>query len=476
MGFMAIFLSSIAVFSYFGPHKIPFYYIIISLVAAIFSIKRKLLGSIFLASSVILFANYLVIINTPIDNSAFINNFAGKKVDSKFIVMTSPEEENKSQKFLVSSTDPNIKGKTLVMTRAFPHYEYGDVIQIKGELILLTAESIIKPKKNLGVYTEFFYPEEITINEPEVKKPFIVIIREPLVKLRELFVNKIKVILPEPHSGLLTGILLGEKSDLNDDFIALLAITGLMHIIALSGYNITIIIDSLKKTLKFKSRNIAFFLPLIFVTLFVFATALSASVVRAAIMGGVLLLSKRIGKQSDSLGAILLVSTIMVALNPYILLYDIGFQLSFMAMFGIIFLAPVLESIFKFLTPGSNQILSATLAAQIMTLPLLLYYFGRISIISPIANMLVLPLIPTLMFFGFVATLVGFLSLWLANYIALIAWFILEYIINITEFLGSLKYSSVNYSLASPLIVFGFYLIIIEITLVLKNKISNAKI
>jgi competence protein ComEC len=179
-------------------------------------------------------------------------------------------------------------------------------------------------------------------------------------------------------------------------------------------------------------------------------------------MGIILIWAGKAGRQSDALNAILFSAVLMVFFNPYILLYDIGFQLSFAATFGIVFLAPRWSNFLKFLGPVFGPNTSATIAAQIFTLPLIVIYFGRISLIAPMANLLILPIIPYIMFFGILAALTAFVSFYLAKIIAVFLWLMINYVIGVLKSLAVTRFASLEYKISDWYLIFAYYVLLFE--------------
>ncbi|MDD3481084.1 MAG: ComEC/Rec2 family competence protein, partial [Patescibacteria group bacterium] len=207
---------------------------------------------------------------------------------------------------------------------------------------------------------------------------------------------------------------------------------------------------------------------------FVFATGLSASVVRAAIMGSLLLLAGKIGRKSSAFNAILVASSVMVFLNPSILIYDVGFQLSFAAVIGIIYLAPHLEKPFVIFGKGLSTIMAGTIAAQLLTIPIISYHFGRVSLISLLANILILPFVPILMLLGFLVATIGLTSLWLASLLAFIPWVLLSYFFLVARELGSLSFAEATYEMSFFTAV-AIYLILFEVIYIFGRRAKVAK-
>ncbi|MEK7087606.1 MAG: ComEC/Rec2 family competence protein, partial [Patescibacteria group bacterium] len=212
-------------------------------------------------------------------------------------------------------------------------------------------------------------------------------------------------------------------------------------------YNISIISIMMVNFLSylFLPRRLIFWIVITSIIVFTLIAGAGASVVRAAIMGGLLVLASREGRFYKVTNAIVFAGALMLFFNPYLLRYDVGFQLSFLAALGLIYLAPHFNHWFanlpNFLSFRNN--LSATLSAQIMTLPIIFWEFGRFSLVATIANVLILPAIPVTMLFGFLAGLSGFISLKIAELLILPAWLLLSYQIFVVKFLSILPWASI---------------------------------
>jgi competence protein ComEC len=219
---------------------------------------------------------------------------------------------------------------------------------------------------------------------------------------------------------------------------------GLSHITAVSGGNIVILMSILLPCLIFLGmwRTQAFYVALASIWLYVIMVGFPSSGARAAIMGSLLLLSQKLGRQNTSSRTIIIAASLMLLANPWLLLHDVGFQLSFLASMGIIYLKPIidrlifLEKLEKSPVDGNKlryvtDIISVTLSAQIFTLPLVIYHFGTISFVAPITNVLVLPIVPFLMIFGFLASVFGVFSGFFSWVISLPCHLIIFYILKL---------------------------------------------
>lgn len=212
-------------------------------------------------------------------------------------------------------------------------------------------------------------------------------------------------------------------------------------------------------------RSQSFYLTIIVISLFIIMTGFQLSAVRAGIMGGSILLAQNMGRLSQSFRILMFVAFILLFVNPLLLIDDVSFQLSFLAVVGIIYLGPVFKRLFNFVPEKSffnlKSILVMSFSAQIFTLPILIYNFGRISIISPVSNVLALPVIPWIMISGFIF---AFLSIFLGStigiFLAFPCWILLSYLIKIIDIIPKIPFSYVNFQISWIWLVVLYFLII----------------
>jgi len=355
-------------------------------------------------------------------------------------------------------------GDILVVAKKYPEFSYGDKIEITGKLKTPTSGEDFDYQKYLAkddIYSIVYFPE---IKLLEQNQGSWLIGR--LLFIKSKFKNSINQILIEPQGAFLSGLLLGEKRGLPTDLMADFSRTGTTHIIALSGYNITIIALSLMSLFNFFTirRRVSFLVSVGIIILFVLMTGAAASVVRAAVMGILVLVAQQSGRLYQIKNALIFAGALMIYINPKILAWDVGFQLSFAATLGLVFLLPILKQRFipdeeekDFFPSMLNSeafvksaksikiILATTLAAQIAVLPILVINFGQLSLISPLANILVLPVIPITMLFGFLSALAGLLFLPLGEILGWVAWLFLTYEIKIIELLAKVPLAAINF-------------------------------
>ena len=276
---------------------------------------------------------------------------------------------------------------------------------------------------------------------------------------------RINRIFPEPTSSFLAGLLIGSRRSIPVNVMDDFNTTGLTHIIAISGYNITIVIVFVMGLLSFLPRKIGFYTAIGSIVIFTFFVGASAAVVRAAIMGILGLLALHKGRETDTLLLILLTATFMIGYNPKILWYDVGFQLSFLAVLGLVYVAPLFDKWFQLVpkTLGLREALQMTLSAQITAVPIILLNFERLSLVAPLANVLVAPFIPLAMFFGFLAIVVSMISFQLSLLVGFLAYICLTAMLKTAELLANIPLASLEIQGLSYLVVVSYYLVVVLI-------------
>lgn len=260
-------------------------------------------------------------------------------------------------------------------------------------------------------------------------------------------------LLPDPHAGLLAGLLFGTKATLPKELYNQLVSTGTIHIIALSGMNITILIDLVASMIgAFVSKKVASLLTIGVIVWFVWFVGPSATIIRAAIMGSLTLIALVFGRQNWALLSLALAVGSMLVLN-FAWLTDISFQLSVFATLGIIlfgktmkpfrngnFFTKVREEIVYFL----KQNFQLTLSAQVFTVPLIFFHFHRLSLVAPITNVAIAWVIPLVTTLGWVAVISGWIFLPLGFLPAWMSWVLLEYLVRTVQTLSQVPFASVG--------------------------------
>ncbi len=420
--------------------------------------------------------SYKNIPELPFDSEVIITGQIVKKPEIDYkkqnaVIRISQLEINQSQEHY------NKNNLILVELPHYPAVHYGDTVNFKGKIekpgminefdwqkylkkelvagVVKSPQNIIAFKKNLSVQQKIY---------------------QFLYGISDRFEEAINSILPEPQASLAAGLLFGIKRNIPPDLQNDLNTAGLTHIIALSGYNVTIIVTIFSLfLLYFFNRKTVLMISSFVVIGFVILTGASSSVVRAAIFSLMIIFGRAIGRQGDQTNLLLLAALVMALVNPFILRSDVGFQLSFLAFIGLIYLSPIVE---KFIEKGKLALLPEyiklplieTLSAQIAVFPLIMVVFGRVSLIGPVANVFILWIIPLAMALSFIAGLAGILFHPLGVLFAMVTWPVLQYIVKVTEFFARFPLASINCQNLNWLVGFAFYFFIATIIFIAKNK------
>jgi len=353
-----------------------------------------------------------------------------KKSEICGVIKSYPKEYEYAREIILSPDDAK-KIEVRIMIKKYPEYEFGDNVCVVG---VLKKEERPRGRVLVGM----IYPE-IKKNTWEGTS-----FREKLFHIRKEIIQTFERILPKQESALLSGIVLGEK-DFDKKFQENLKQSGMTHIVALSGYNISVVLYGIMTIVTFFiSRKKGLWIALGGVVLFTLMTGGEASIVRAAIMGSIAILAKYKAKRMDVHNAVLGAGACMTLVNPSVLLFDIGFQLSFLALLGLVYITPIVSLLYKnpensFL--GIKENFAQTISAQFAVLPILFYSFGFVSFISIISNIFILSILPVVTFLGFCIAFVSFFSMILAQIIGYITYILLAYQIFIINSFGSLQWN-----------------------------------
>jgi len=420
------------------------------------------------------------VISIPKIDSAHIAyyNDRGNLVTFEGIIAASPDLRDMYTGLKIGSlryTEPEsgnprpINGKILAYASPFNEYHYGDKVQVSGLLETPPEFETFSYREYLareGIHSLIQDPEIVVI-ENRAGNPIL----QTIYRFRARALKIVQQIFPDPEASLLAGILLGIESGITPKVRKAFDATGTTHIIAISGFNITIIsalfISLFGRWLGVRRGAVAAGLAIAVYTTLVGA---DAAVVRAAIMGGFVLLANRIGRQTHGMASLGGAAIVMGIVNPGVL-WDVGFQLSFAATLGLILYAETLQGWFvraasRWLGDGLPERLAEpvgeyllfTLAAQVTTLPLIAYYFRRISLVSFLANPVILPVQPAVMILAGLAALTGCLWLPLGTVLAWSAWPFAAFTIRAVDFFATWHSASIPLGPVPIVVVAFFYL------------------
>ena len=344
-----------------------------------------------------------------------------------------------------------LAGATVWTTvKNYPEFFYNDQLKLQGKLQIPEAIDSFNWPGYLAkesVAWQMSWPQaELLEREPSPAGwPWFY---SHVLFLKQKLEKPIYQNLPLREGSLLAGLIFGDRSLMPKEFKDEMSRTGLSHIAAVSGTNVVILSVILMSFFIGLGlwRQQAFWLALVFIWLFIILVGLPASAIRAGIMASLLLTAQYLGRQNVAWRAMILAGAAMLYFNPLLLRYDIGFQLSFLAVGGLVFLAPIIKEKLKFIPDKKffnlKEILAQTLSAQIATLPILIYNFGYISLVAPLSNILIVPLIPLMMAIGFIFVLAGIFWPWFGWLLSWPSSFLLMAAVKIIDICASLPLAS----------------------------------
>jgi len=373
-----------------------------------------------------------------------IRYYNGQTVQIRGIVAEEPDTRETSQKLTIEADYNRARGKVLITTDLYPSYDYGD--EVEAVCGLKAPESFNgfaydRYLARFGVYSVCYYPEITLIGKGRGSKIYQYIFK---------FKNRLRSVIDRgvlsPESNLSRAIVLGDKRAVSDNWRDTFSKSGLSHIAAISGMHISILSAMVMSFLLFLGlkRKQAFYLALGFLIFYIIIIGAPASAVRAGIMGFLVLLSFQVGRQNKIINALFLAGALMLLSNPLLLRDDIGFELSFLAVLGIVYFYPIISAWLKgrrfarFIPFAVIDIFSITVSAQLLTLPIIAYNFNQVSLIAPAANLAVIPVIPFILAGVLLGVFLSFLWPGAAAVFFLPALVLLKYVLFISSRAASL--------------------------------------
>ncbi len=381
-----------------------------------------------------------------------------QKVSLRTSITSEPIVSGRTQRFRIKL---NHSYEAFVTTGKFPQYFYGQTISVAGKMQVREKEG----RMNYSL----FYPQ-VLLSE---KEGFLSVFSRTI---RDKAIHLYGSVLSPDTTALLLGIVLGAKTQMSEEFLTDLRSAGVMHVIAASGMNVTMVAGALFSLFSYIfSRRTGLVLSFLGVLFYAFIAGFEPSIVRASIMAGLTFLASILGKQKHAIYLLGVTAYGMLFIEP-VLLYDIGFQLSFLATLGIMLLKPLIQlgkigeiSVIRVI----REDFLTTLAAQIATLPILLINFGSVNVLSLIVNVLVLWTIPFLMVIGGFSLLVGFLFPPLGSIIAALTIPFLWFFEKIVSFFGVMKLPLIFES-DSFILWLGYYLTLVAFIVFRYQKKNSA--
>ncbi len=393
------------------------------------------------------------------------------------VVQGDPKRTETGQQVILGTELARVAGQTapaegllLVQLPPYPHYHYGQRLAVLGD---------IEEPRSAERPGEFDYRDYLA------RKRIFVMMRDPLVQtladdagnplLRTLFdardhCQKIVMrMLPDPQSSLAIGIILGLQSSIPEDVYDAFSVTGTSHILVVSGWNFTIVaamLAGVASRLRL-GRGSAFWLSLAVMWIYALFVGAGAAVLRAAVMASLMVLARTTERQSEP-WTLLFVACWALTFHDPNALWDLGFQLSALATASLFaFGKPVERWLQRFpplrqpLLAWATEALTATLAAQILALPIILYHFGNLSLVAPLANVIIVPVIPYAMLLGAATMVVGLVWLPLGQWLAPAVWLPLSWIAEGALLLAQAPWAAVRLPPFPRWLLLGYYALVI---------------
>ena len=432
----------------------------------------------------------------PPEDESCLQFYNNQEVEIKGMVKADPEVRDKATHIRLSATEiredkgwQEVSGDALLFVPRYSTYGYGDVLLVTGKLETPPELDDFDYKGYLahqGIYSTMLYPKIEILETGRGIKPL-----EWAYWLRNHLFQTLAQVLPEPQASLAQGIILGIRYTIPTQIKANFVQTGTAHILAVSGVNLSIIAGMLVSIgiwLFGKRRYLYIWLALSIIWLYALLTGMQPPVVRGAIMASLFLVAELLGRQRTAITSLAFAAALMVGLSPQ-LLFDASFQLSFLAMAGLIFLAPPFqtlgrkavnttigdEGVGRALANIITDSFSVTLAATIAVWPLIAHYFGIISFAGPLATFLALPAMPGIIATGALAGLIALLALPIAQVIGWLAWLFTSYMLLVVDGFASLSLSSIEVVSVGTAMISAYYSVLATAIWLSSNKRLGAQ-
>jgi competence protein ComEC len=362
--------------------------------------------------------------------------------------------------------------KILATTNNPKTFQYGDVVKIRG--LLVRPENFYTDTGREFDYVGYLESNDIAFLAKNVSVE--VLGREPPSRIlsglffaKRKFVQSLGNMLPEPHSSLAAGILIDGKQSINGELQEKFQRTGLIHIVVLSGSNVSIVANAIGQAFSFLPRTLGLMSASVGIVVFAMITGASSTIVRASIMAILVLLSKFSIKKYDPARGLFIASFLMLAHNPTILEHSPSFQLSFLATFAVVKVIPMFEywhwsgRVINFLPErfGLRELVTSNILVQAFLFPILTWMTGFFSAVSLPVNLLVLPFVPLTMLLSFLTGLVGLVLRTLGLPFALGAELLLTYELAVVDFFARSSWSQISFSPLSGWFVASLYICLV---------------
>jgi competence protein ComEC len=368
------------------------------------------------------------------------------------------------------------RSRILAYGDRYPTYHYGDSVRFTGKLVLPevfasddTGRVFDYPAylRKDGIAYQAFRPSLEKTGEG-VGNPVYAFV----LSLKEIFLEGLSRALPEPQSSLAGGLIVGTKRALGEKLLNDFRATGVIHLVVLSGYNVTIVAEAAIHALSFLPAVYGSLIGAGGIVFFTMMTGAGATVVRASLMALLVILARYVGRPHAMERGLMIAGVAMIAQNPFILVFDASFQLSFLATLALIFVVPIVEPYLSRIPErfGMREIFAATIATQIFVMPYILWFMGDMSLVALPVNVLILGVVPTAMFFGFVGGLAGIAGGVAGMLLAAPAYVILAYMLGVVDVFVRFPFSIIHVPVFPFTLVVFVYVIYVYVIYVLAKK------
>jgi competence protein ComEC len=377
-----------------------------------------------------------------------------------------------------------LKGTVLIFVPRFPVYNYGDELLVKGKLETpQPIDNFNYPGylSNQGIYSTMLSPQTYLIGTGKGFRPLA-----RVYALRNRLSQAMSATIPEPQASLAQGMILGIRGNITPELQNAFIQSGTMHILVISGSQFNIVAGILVATgiwLFGKRRFFYIWLALAAIWIYALLTGMSPPVIRSAVMVSIFLFADLLGRQKSAMTAIGFAAALMIAITPKILA-DASFQLTFMSTLGMVVVAPRLQNWGKNIIADKlgeeggfvktadwvADSLFVTLGVTIAIWPLLVYYFGIFSVVSPLASLLVLPALPYLLGSGTLAAVLGIFLLPVGQIVGWLAWLAAFYMLVIINGFAKLTFSAINVGTINPAWIWAYFAALAAILWLIPNR------
>jgi competence protein ComEC len=428
----------------------------------------------------------------PVVNDKSIQFYNDKTaIELKGTVSRAPDVRDKSTHLYLSGLEmktpegwQKLNGEILIFVPRFPIYNYGDELLIKGKLETPQAiDNFNYPGylANQGIYSTMLSPQTYLIGTGKGFRPLAWV-----YALRNRLSEAMAATIPEPQASVAQGMILGIKSNVTPDLQNNFIKSGTVYILVISGSQFNIVAGILLATgiWLFGKRRFFYIWPALgAIWIYALLTGMGPPAIRAAVMVSIFLFADLLGRQKSAMTAIGFAAAVMAAITPKIL-GDASFQLTFLSVAGIALITPRLQAWGKkiiaaklgeegFFVKTVNWVadsLCVTLGVTIAIWPLMVYYFGIFSLVSPLASLLVLPALPYLLGSGTMAAVFGIYLLPFGQIVGWLAWLAASYMLLVINGFAKLTFSAIDVGTISPALVWGYFAALALIMWLIPNR------